>query len=222
VSLRAVAFDLDDTLYPEHSYVRSGFKAVARTLEHLLGEPRDSLLEEMLALLEINGRGRIFDLILERRGRHDVQVVKDLVRSYRHHLPDIYLDPVVPGLLVHLRSRGLKLGLLTDGLRVMQRNKLNALGVVEFVDVVICTDELGGKDCWKPSPVGFQKLVECLGVGADEVLFVGNDPIKDIEGARAVGMRAAQLTAPGSPSGGGVFHISQLCDLIPLLLGAAE
>jgi putative hydrolase of the HAD superfamily len=218
VSLRAVAFDLDDTLYPEATYVRSGFDAVALALEPLLSETGNDLLAEMLTLLETNGRGRIFDLVLERRGRHDVQLVQRLVEVYRHHVPDIRLDPAVPGMLAGLRRMGLKLGVLTDGLRVMQHNKLQALGVLKLVDVAICTDELGGTACSKPSPVGFQRLLQCLEVRADEALFVGNDPTKDIEGARAVGMLAAQLAPLGASVPTGVFSISQLDDLIPLVL----
>jgi putative hydrolase of the HAD superfamily len=222
VSLRAVGFDLDDTLYLERTYVRSGFVAVARTLEPVVGEPWDRLLGEMLTLLESNGRGQIFDLVLERRGRHNVELVKRLLEAYRYHVPDIRLDPAVPEVLACLRGMGLKLGVLTDGLHVMQRNKLKALGVLELVDVAICTDELGGTACWKPSPIGFQKLLQCLEVRADEVLFVGNDRTKDIEGASAVGMLAAWLAPLGTSVPPGVFHISQISDLIPLVLSCLE
>jgi putative hydrolase of the HAD superfamily len=216
VSLRAVVFDLDDTLYPERTYVRSGFDAVACTLQQVLGEPRNALLGEMLTLLETNGRGRIFDLLLQRRERHDAALVARLVNDYRHHMPDIRLDPTVKAVFARLRGVGLKLGVLTDGLHVMQRNKLEALGVYALVDAVICTDALGAA-CWKPSPVGFQKLLLCLNVHAEEALFVGNDPVKDIEGAHAVGMLAAQLVAAGTSVAPGVFPISQLSDLIPLV-----
>jgi len=222
VSLRAVAFDLDDTLYPELTYVRSGFDAVARTLEQVLGESGDGLLGEMLTLLETNGRGRIFNLVLERRGCHDAQLVARLVAAYRNHVPEIRLDPAVPGVLACLRGMGLKLGVLTDGLHVMQRNKLKALGVPELVDIAVCTDGLGGEACWKPSPVGFNKLLQFLEVRAEEILFVGNDPAKDIVGARAVGMLAAQLAPLGTSVAPGAFCIRQLSDVIPLVLRHVE
>lgn len=215
--LKAVVFDLDDTLYSEQSYVRSGFGAVARMLGQVLGEPGNDLLGEMLTLLETHGRGRIFDLVLERRGCHDARLVARLVEAYRNHVPQIRLDPAVAGVLACLRGMELKLGVLTDGLHVMQRNKLKALGVPELVDVAICTDELGGTACWKPSPVGFQKVLQCLEVPADQVLFVGNDPIKDIEGARAVGMRAAHFAPVGTSVVPGALQISRLSDLIPLV-----
>jgi putative hydrolase of the HAD superfamily len=217
-----VIFDLDDTLYPEQTYVQSGFGAVARDLEQVLGEPADGLLGEMLSLLETDGRGRIFDLVLERRGRHDLQLVAHLVAAYRHHLPDIRLDQAVPEVFRCLRGMGLKLGVLTDGLHLMQCNKLKALGVPELVDVAICTDELGGAVCWKPSPVGFQELLRRLRVRADEAMFVGNDPTKDIEGARAVGMRAALLAPLGTSVPPGVFCIRQLSDVIPIALGCLK
>jgi putative hydrolase of the HAD superfamily len=187
-------------------------------LADVLGEPEDCLLEEMLALLQTNGRGRVFDLVLQQRGRHDLQLVERLVNKYRNHLPEIGLDPAVPGLLAALRGLGLKLGILTDGLHVMQGNKLKALGVLELVDVAICTDELGGTCCWKPSPLGFQELLQRLKVRAHEALFVGNDPAKDIEGARAVGMPAILLAPDGESVLPDVPLIRQLCDLIPIVL----
>jgi hypothetical protein len=49
---------------------------------------------------------------------------------------------------------GLKPGVLTDGLRVMQNHRLEAPGVLKWVGVAICTDEPGGTAGSKPSPVG--------------------------------------------------------------------
>jgi putative hydrolase of the HAD superfamily len=218
VPLKAVVFDLDDTLYSERTYVESGMGVVGRHLAELLGEPKEVLVQEMLSLLDTHGRGRVFDRLLARRGSHDAQLVARLVDVYRQHTPEIRLERSAPEVLARLREIGLKLGVLTDGLCVMQRNKLAALGVLNLIDAAICTDELGGPAYWKPNPIGFQKLLDALHVRADEALFVGNDPNKDMTGAQAVGMLAAQLAPADAVVAPGVFLVSRLSDVIPLVL----
>jgi FMN phosphatase YigB (HAD superfamily) len=50
----------------------------------------------------------------------------------------------------------------------------------------------------KPDPAFFRTAAERLGAAPAECIMVGNDPVKDIAGARAAGMRTVWLAAPGS------------------------
>src|SRR4051812_6149568 len=89
---RAVIFDLDDTLYREHDYVRSGFAAVAR---RLAAEPAAPPERELYGALEQewrrNGRGRVFDAVLADTGL--AVDVGELVAVYREHEPQLTLYP---------------------------------------------------------------------------------------------------------------------------------
>ena len=157
--VKAILFDLDDTLYDEKTYVVSGLWAVAEELEVELQTPQDQLAEEMLAILEDDGRGRVFDVLLKRYGAYSKKRVKELVGVYRAHQPDITLFPDVSRVLGELRERNYLLGLVTNGLCVMQKRKVGALRIKPYMDAVVYPDKLGS-DLWKPHPAGFRK---CLG-----------------------------------------------------------
>ena len=86
-----VAFDLDDTLYPEEDFVKSGFRAVARVLNRRFQIDEEEALAVMWTSLQRNGRGRQFDEVVAFFDLSGRQSVKDLIRTYRHHKPSISL-----------------------------------------------------------------------------------------------------------------------------------
>jgi putative hydrolase of the HAD superfamily len=63
---------------------------------------------------------------------------------------------------------------------------LRKLKLNEFFSIVVVSDEAGWR---KPSPKIFRKALRRMHVKADEVLYVGDTPLEDIEGAKRVGMR---------------------------------
>jgi putative hydrolase of the HAD superfamily len=190
--VKAILFDLDDTLYDEKTYVVSGFWAVAEELEVELQTPQGQLAEEMLAILEDDGRGRVFDVLLKRYGAYSKKRVKELVGVYRAHQPDITLFPDVFRVLGELQESNYLLGLVTNGLCVMQKRKVEALGIKPYMDAVVYPDKLGS-DLWKPHPAGFWECLERLGVSSEHAMYVGNDPEKDLEPSRKIGMIPVQM-----------------------------
>ena len=56
-------FDLDDTLYNEMSYVKSGFNAVAFHLSYLFKIRQESIFNKLLKVLKENGRGKVFNIV---------------------------------------------------------------------------------------------------------------------------------------------------------------
>jgi putative hydrolase of the HAD superfamily len=181
----AFIFDLDDTLYCEHDYVRSGFRAVA---EHLIqgydGLDVPSLYKFMLDEWNRNGRGKIFDHLTEMFAI-DVDPIK-LVELYRMHIPHLTLYPDAERIITILEQREIPRGIITDGDRGVQRRKIEALRLTNRFPCVIVTDELG-KDCWKPSPVPFLHAKEQLGGTADSYIYVGDNPHKDFITAKKMG-----------------------------------
>ncbi len=182
---QAVVFDLDDTLYSERDYMRSGFRAVAA----LLPELPDA--EARLWAAWETGKPAI-DAVLAESGidesRKDACVV-----AYRTHTPDIRLYDGVPVLFDELRRRGLKIGILTDGRPEGQRAKLAALGLEPLVDAVVITDELGGAEFRKPCDIPFRVMQRKLGVPFEAMVYVGDNPNKDFIAPRQLGMRSVWL-----------------------------
>lgn len=192
--LRAVVFDLDNTLYPERAYVDSGFRAVAGWVEERLGIPGRRALAELGDLFDRGVRGHTFDRFLEAHGIDPDGFVPEMVRVYRDHEPDIALDPGARALLRRLRAR-YRLGLVTDGPGAVQRRKVAALGLARWFHAIVFTDDLG-PDHGKPSTRPFEVVLGRLGALPREAVYVGDNPAKDFLGARRVGMRTVRVRSP--------------------------
>src|SRR4051812_6960179 len=179
-NVRAILFDLDDTLYAEHQFVDGGFRAVAEFLANRHGGSTDAIQGRLWQLHERDGRGQLFDTVLgELGGTAERELVLACVLVYRTHSPRLEPLPRAGETLDAVRVAGLPPGVLSDGQSAIQRRKLAALpAVASRLDVVVMTDELG-PGLAKPSPVGFGVACRLLDVPAPETIYVGNDPRKD-------------------------------------------
>jgi putative hydrolase of the HAD superfamily len=199
---RAALFDLDDTLYPERSFVDGGFRAVGRFLASRLGRSSAAIARRLLALHERDGRGRLFDTLLAELGVDDPDLVLAAVLVYRTHRPRLRpFDGVVAG-LDRLRASGVRTGLVSDGLASVQWRKVGALpDLARRLDVVVMTDELGPGHA-KPDPSGFLVACRLLDIEPASAVYVANDPRKDFSGARSAGLgtiRSGLLPDEGGP-----------------------
>ncbi len=184
--LRALIFDLDDTLYPERDYVMSGFRAVSSWAEDRLGIPADRSFGELCWLFNDGVQGDTFNRWLESHGFQPDDWVPQMVQVYREHNPHIAPYPEVPRLLQRLRSR-YRLGLLTDGYAEVQKQKLAALGLASYFDTLVFSDEWG-REAWKPNPRLFEIVLRRLGIPGPKGVYIADNPHKDFLGARQVGM----------------------------------
>ncbi len=191
--IKAVIFDLDDTLYPERDFVYGGYRAVAERvfLDH--GVDIEAALRSQF---ESGTRHNVFGLALQGIGV-DEDYVRELVSVYRMHEPALrpYIGIAV---LPRMRAAGYKLGLLTDGITAVQRNKVVSLGIERLFDAIVYSHELGGRDTWKPSPLPYQQCLATLGVMPGEAVYVADNPSKDFRGARTLGIKTIRIRHPGS------------------------
>ena len=190
---RVLVFDLDDTLYPECDYVRSGFEAVDRWLRDQHGVT--GFNEVAVAHFQAGRRGNIFDLSLEQLGMaREPALISRLVTVYREHKPAIRLHEDAAWALDHFRPR-MKLGVITDGQLVTQQRKVAALGIEPKVDRIIYSDAFG-RENWKPSTVPYCKLIEAMGCNHAECVYVADNVEKDFLAARRLGWRTIQIRRP--------------------------
>lgn len=188
--LDAILFDLDDTLYPEITYIRSAFREVADFLAGWgIGAPH-----EILCLLEhIHweiDRDRVFQHAA-RRLRFPQEWIPQLVRMVRAHCPKLHLPPETRQVLSAL-CRRYRIGIVTDGHREVQRRKIASLEIRDYVDALVVSDELG-RPFWKPDPLPFLTACRVLKARPENTLFVGDHPWRDIWGAQQLGMRAIRI-----------------------------
>ena len=188
--IKALIFDLDDTLYREKDFIESGYKAVARHLSKRIGCDFNQLYAMMLDTLHSSGRHSVMTAVKERYPDDPIEI-EDLVSIYRHHSPEIRLYPGYYDLLNEL-SDSYRLGIITDGMPEVQARKVRALQLERLMDNVIYTWEFGCEK-QKPHPHSFALMLQSLETKAENALFVGDNPVKDCIGAHKAGMKCAQI-----------------------------
>ncbi len=194
--LQAVVFDLDDTLYAERDYVRSGYRAVGRHLADRTGRSEDFggwLWNQFCQGPERQSR-RFDDLNEAFALGLTADDILQLVRIYREHPPAIQPDIEAIAALQALAGR-VKLGLLSDGYLPAQRLKLEALGLAGLFEAIVFTEQLG-RECWKPSPAGFERLAEELNVPHAACAYIGDNAAKDFVAPNALGWLTIQWRRP--------------------------
>jgi len=189
--LRAVAFDVDGTLYPNASmYLRSVglvlrhlrlFKAIEKARIQLRENPdlseafervQGRAVGEILGISSEEAQARIEEVVYTRWYR-----VFTVLRPYKG----------VSECLESFRAQGLKLAALSD---FPIRGRLDDLGLGPW-DCAFSTEDTG---CLKPNPQSFALLAERLKLPPGDILYVGNSHRYDVLGAVAAGMPAAHLT----------------------------
>jgi putative hydrolase of the HAD superfamily len=176
--IRAVIFDLDDTLISEKKYVESGYQHISKLLSKKFDKDQQELFQELTCLFNQSSKN-VFNRLLDKYGfDYTKNSIIELVEEYRNHLPTIeYFDDVFL-CLEDLKKRGIKLGIITDGYANAQRQKLKAVKAEKYFDEIIVTDELG-REFWKPHPIAFELMKEKLNVEFSEMLYIGDNPEKD-------------------------------------------
>ncbi|MEP1097182.1 MAG: HAD family hydrolase [Cyclobacteriaceae bacterium] len=186
-----IIFDLDNTLYDEITFVRSGFNAVAKLLAKEIELSRKDILEEMLLLLNQRGRGKTFDEILIRYNIHSKRNVRKCLSAYRLHFPEIKISTETKKLL-QILSENYPLYLVTDGNKIVQSRKVRALNIAHFFKKVFVTHRFGLKAS-KPSLICFEKIKEGERVEWKDLVYIGDDLTKDFVGLNRVGGQTVRI-----------------------------
>lgn len=171
-----VVFDLDDTLYPESDYVRSGFEYLGDLVRRLYGHPFGAFLEEA----QRDGASDVVGSALQASGL-PLSLKEHLVTAYRYHRPQLQPYPAAVDLIARCRQRGCPLYLVTDGRSLTQRLKIEALGLSGMFDDIFISEELGRS---KPDPLAFLTIQR----GAPgPLVYVADNPAKDFTAPHGLG-----------------------------------
>jgi len=188
--MRVVAFDLDDTLYPEIEFVRSGFRAVAAEAARAWGVEAGAAFETLWGSFQRDGRGSQLDALCAQHGRSTRPWVRRFLNVYRSHTPDIQLPAATRTVLDALSE--FPLYLVTDGHKGVQANKVAALRLSPWFRHCYLTHRYGVRH-EKPSPHVFRLLLAREGCAPADVVYVGDDPGKDFRGIRPLGFRTIRV-----------------------------
>lgn len=160
-----IIFDLDDTLIYEIDFLKSAYKEIAEKLDK---RNQQILFQKMLLLYE-EGEN-VFKFLTKTYSKFTKY---QLLLIYRNHFPIIKLNEGALELLNVCKSKGYKLGLITDGRSVTQRNKLKALEIEELFDKIIISEEFGST---KPDDRNFNVFIQDE---ISEYFYIADNPIKD-------------------------------------------
>ncbi|GAB6616564.1 MULTISPECIES: HAD family hydrolase [Bacillus] len=174
--IKAIVFDMDDTLYKEKDYVVSGFKAVDDWIKEK--HKKTEFYDIAMRLFNSGERKQVFNKTLEKLNiDYDEKLIGNLIEQYRCHKPDIQLLEEADWVLNNLIN-SVKIGLISDGYLVAQERKINALKLKERVHSIILTDKLG-KKYWKPSEIPYKKISRELQVPHQQCVYIGDNISKD-------------------------------------------
>ena len=171
-----IVFDMDDTLYPEISYVESGFRAVAKMLENIENFQCENIAKDLMDILHTKGRGEVFDTYLKSFGKYNKILVKKCITAYRNHDPKIQLFSDAEEYI--LNNQGKNLYVVTDGNKVVQTKKVQALNLQQNFKKIYITHRYGLIHS-KPSLYCFQKIKDNENCSWSNILYVGDNPNKD-------------------------------------------
>jgi putative hydrolase of the HAD superfamily len=190
MSFLILVLDLDDTLYPERTFVESGMNTVAHWLSKNYGVPQRSVFLRLLGELDSSGRGRVFDVVLADLNLFSSENIEQCVEIYRGHKPQINL---YPGALDAIqRHSALPTYLLTDGFPAVQMRKVHVLGIENHFRRIFTTWSFG-RESGKPSLRCFREIVQIEDSSLQEIIYVGDDPNKDFVSLNAVGARTVRV-----------------------------
>jgi putative hydrolase of the HAD superfamily len=208
--LKAVFFDIDDTLFSTTEFSsRARRDAVEAMRRYGLRIPAEDLLKELNEAIAEFGSNfeHHFDKLLLRLPRarlRDVNwslCIAAAIVAY-HDAKFTRLGPfadVVPALDRLSRSE-LLLGVVTDGLEMKQAEKLIRLRVATYFPprAIFISDRIGIS---KPNPKLFKRACEALDLRPEQAIYVGDHPIKDVDGANEAGLITVLVNRGGRHAG---------------------
>lgn len=196
--MKVVVFDLDDTLYDEITYVKSGFRAVAMYLKKRFDFPTGESIKSMISTLESEGRGQVFDRLLHHYEKYSKATVRECLQVYRCHKPQIQLYEDATRSLELLQEMGAPLYIVTDGNKWVQYRKLIALGLYDHPAIKKCyiSRRFGTKN-EKPSPYCFMQICAKENVKPSDVVYIGDNPNKDFVGIKPLGFKTVRILRGG-------------------------
>ena len=233
IKAKALIFDFDNTLVDTHSTISGAYSRIVGLLSSSLGMDSSYLMQQLL-----NAQKEVIDDIpLVSRQYDRKAVIKKLNENLSLNMNEKQIDELAQvfydfilekidysndteEVLKALKSKGKKLGLLTDtdvrpGLK---KKRLDSLGFTKLFDEVL----IAGEDIpqRKNSSIPFIELARLLNVEPESILVVGDRMDADIDNAKEAGMKAVLIDKYLPPNTGvhkpdAVIHeLNQLLEIV--------
>ena len=189
--IKGVVFDLDHTLFDRYGTLRA-------VLPEMYKRMRDSIPENLSQEDFIEGliagekqhiyhgwdytADRLVEMGIFNEGTKGADVWRCLF-TYCWPLAAVKY-PFTEPTLIRLKEMGLKLGIITNGEHDLQWNKLRLLNFDYLFDEIVISGDVGVQ---KPETKPFEVMSKKLGIEPQNLLYVGDNPLNDVEGSRKAG-----------------------------------
>ncbi|MCL2115838.1 MAG: TIGR02253 family HAD-type hydrolase [Methanobrevibacter sp.] len=189
---KAVFFDIDDTLLDTSSFAELARRAaITKMVENGLPLKKNeayNLLKEIVKQKGSNYDKHFNSLTKHVLGEENNLLIALGMTTY-HNVKFALLRPFpkTEHILIYLKSKGYRLGVISNGLTIKQWEKLIRLNLHHFFDEIITSEEVGYD---KPDKCIFEEAIDKMNCKAEKSIMVGNKYEVDILGAINAGMSA--------------------------------
>jgi len=208
-----ILFDLDDTLMAFDLVSEQAWdKAVAIFMqEHNAAIAKNVLLEKLHQTRKwywadperhkagrkniVNARRDIVKLALKDYAHFNINELEELADNYsRIHEALWYLFDGVEETLQYIKSKNIKLGVMTNGTSESQRGKLRRFNIERYFDYVFIEGEVG---CGKPDIQIYEYMLQETKMASANIIMVGDNLIWDIEPPQKLGIYTVWINTKG-------------------------
>ncbi|GAP61476.1 uncharacterized HAD-hydrolase MTH_209 [Arthrobacter sp. Hiyo1] len=221
MQIRAVLFDLDNTLFDHPSSARAGVDA----LLHHLGTERSTELTRCWFQIEEANYQRFLakELTFQEQRRERLRQflplaglsvpqtdtrIDELFTTYLETYEDAWMAfPDAAPALKSLRAIGMPVGVITNGNHDQQTSKVNRIGLKPLLDRVFSSELTNHA---KPAQEAFLQPCRSMNVSPAETLYIGDNYRVDVEGARNAGLKAIHLNREGPMGEGAIQSLAEL------------
>jgi putative hydrolase of the HAD superfamily len=191
MEMKAVIFDLDNTIYDYRDYFYQAFLKLSEYFHNKYCIPKDKFIEISVKILnrKKSRYPKLFNEILKSLNIPESEV-KFCVMVFNEGSFPITPYQGVYELLDYLKNKGYFLGIITDGNYERQKKKIKSLKIEHYFDVIVYTGLLKSP---KPSSLPYQYIIDKFNIDPKLSYYVGDDPDIDFEGAKSVGLNTIRI-----------------------------
>ena len=195
--IKAVIFDIDNTLYSLDkanetamsalgAYAKENFGMEPEETKRLSRKCMDIVAERTGDCAAQHSRLLRYQCFLEQIGSTDYRKAMEMYHVYWDTILAVMEpEPGIVSLILRLKDAGIKLGIGSDMTAYMQYKKLEKLGVLQYLDFLVVSEEAGAE---KPAPRFFELCVKKAGCKPEECVFIGDNLKKDVIGSTECGL----------------------------------
>lgn len=195
--IKGVIFDIDGTLYSYLANDKVALKSLCEFAEKNLsvdkenflqayGEARRIVKEQLTDGGSRHSRVLFFQTTLELLGKNSFLYIRDMYECYwSNFLKGMKPFDGATEFIRKLKANGIKIALCTDMTAQIQYRKINQLGLCDYIDFMVSSEETGLE---KPAPIMFELALKKLNVDAKDAAYFGDTLDRDIKGAANLGI----------------------------------